>query len=61
MYKKTLDIESNLKPICARCGQRIVPANNSGWEVFVAKNNKSQPICIFCLEEYDQGGEKAKE
>jgi hypothetical protein len=43
-------ISSNDKPLCARCGQPIVDANKTDWEVFVTENI-TQPICVFCETE----------
>ena len=55
-------IHSNDKPWCVRCGQLIVDANKSYWEVFVkdaAGNVRTQSICVFCNEiEISNGGKK---
>lgn len=33
---------------CADCKLPITEHNDSGWEVFTDKTNKTQPICITC-------------
>lgn len=54
------DIHSNLKMICARCGDPITWQNYSGWEVFVT-GDTTQPICTFCNMVSEAPGEKCQE
>jgi hypothetical protein len=50
-----LDIRSTNVQRCARCGERITNANDSGWEVFVT-GNMTQPVCKACDAKSDPSG-----
>lgn len=39
------NIKSYEIPFCATCGIGINETNDSGWEIFTDKSNKTQPEC----------------
>lgn len=50
---KELNIRSNRERTCLRCGCKITPENDSGWEKFTGEvdgcgNQITQPICKVC-------------
>lgn len=52
------DIKSNAVYVCLYCGKQITAYNYSGWEAFLSDGKTTQPICLFCDFEPDNG-EKA--
>lgn len=45
-FLKGIEDQERVQSTCGRCGKRVIPDNDSGWECFV--EGGTAPLCSEC-------------